>query len=90
MVTTNQVGSNTIGQPHLNQLVEVVREVTVVITDQVVAVDISAAIHNNVVACVDHRGPHVRSTDRNTERRSENERTTEHSQNLIKLRLGIF
>lgn len=82
---TNQVGSNTIEQPHQSQLVVVVMEVTVAITDQVAAVDILAVIHNNVAACVDHRGPHVRSTDRNTERRSENERYTNYSQILNKL-----
>lgn len=70
VVTTNQVGSNTIGQPHQNQLA-VVRAVTVAITDQVAAVAISVAIHNNVAACVDHRDPHVLSTDRNTAQRSD-------------------
>lgn len=77
MVTTNQVGSNTIGQPHQNQLVVVVvvvRAVMVAITDQVAAVDISVVIRNNVAACVDLQDHHVRLTDRNTERRFENER----------------
>lgn len=81
VATTNQVGSNTIEQPLQNQsVVVVVRTSKVVITDQVATVvravvDISETIPNNEAVCVVHRGPHGRSTDRNTERRSEIERS---------------